>query len=66
MSPIVLTAGVVGTCGGEFVNQTSGYIASPGYPEQNYPDEANCTYVIKGPIGHVISVPRNIFINFIT
>nr|XP_026692090.1 MAM and LDL-receptor class A domain-containing protein 2-like [Ciona intestinalis] len=44
---------VVGVCGGTFEG-TSGSIASPGFPNNNYVDDLNCTYEIKVPDGHVV------------
>ena len=40
-------------CGGNF-SDASGVLTSPNYPG-NYPDDADCTFLISGPDGSVIS-----------
>ena len=46
--------GVTGSCGGKFENLDSGWIASPGFPNNNYPTNANCTWHILVPSTKII------------
>nr|XP_039265445.1 mucin-3A-like [Styela clava] len=46
---------VIGSCGGRITGSSSGYIASPGYPSENYPDSSNCSYLIEADEGNIIT-----------
>ncbi|CAK8684346.1 unnamed protein product [Clavelina lepadiformis] len=46
---------VVGMCGSTVTGLLEGTIASPGFPNENYPDDSNCTYEIVVPDGYVVS-----------
>ena len=41
-----------GMCGGNFTT-LNGIFTSPSYPE-NYPDNSNCIYMIRQPVGNII------------
>ncbi|KAI8486382.1 Sushi, von Willebrand factor type A, EGF and pentraxin, partial [Branchiostoma belcheri] len=45
---------IQGTCGGRY-DTAPGTIQSPGYPG-NYPDNADCSYIITAPPGHAINI----------
>ena len=47
-------------CGGIFTS-LNGNITSPGYPEVNYPNNANCRYEIRVPYGRRILLTFDYF-----
>ena len=49
-----LRMGEPGECGGTF-SLPFGILTSPSYP-QNYPDNADCIYIISQPIGNAITL----------
>ncbi|XP_054027363.1 cubilin [Dryobates pubescens] len=45
----------IAPCGGTVVGQT-GIIESLGYPEQQYPDNLLCEWLLQGPRGHYLTI----------
>ena len=59
-----ISANVPGTCGGTITGQNGGAIASPGFPDESYPRNANCTYIIEVEPGYVVAVRKKISIKY--
>ena len=51
----VTSSTFIGTCGGEYTS-SHGFIASPSYPYDPYPNNANCIYVVSQPSGTCINI----------